>query len=252
MVIGSSDYIFFQKKLLIYKITKPFFAKEVKTASIFLLTPYMTKKTTNHQKLEKIYRALSKAYGPQTCPLLHKNPLQLLIATILSAQCTDVRVNQVTPALFSRYQDVKAFTLAEPEELALIIKSAGLYKNKTKSIIGCCKKLVEDYSGKVPKTMEELTNLPGIGRKTANVILGNAFAIPGFPVDTHVKRLLNRIGLVSVTDPVKIEFAITNILPDKYWTEFSHLLITHGRNRCRARKPDCAHCEIRRWCDYPK
>jgi len=174
--------------------------------------------------------------------------LQLLIATILSAQCTDARVNLVTPDLFAKYKTVKDFANARQVELEKLIKSTGFYKNKSKSIIGCCKGLVEKHKGKVPPSLDELVELPGIGRKTANVVLGECFDIPGVVVDTHVKRLSNRLGLTKNSDPVKIEFDLMEILPKKDWSLFSLLLIFHGRRICKSRKPDCCNCKIKTYC----
>lgn len=202
----------------------------------------------NNHKIVDIYNALLKTYGYLECPLVHKSPFELLIAVMLSAQCTDKKVNSVTPKLFKNYPDVKSLKNIKIEKLAEIIRPIGLFRVKSANIIKACEMIASDFDGKVPKTMQELISLPGVGRKTANVILGNAFGIPGFPVDTHVIRLTNRIGLVKTKDPVKIEKAITSKLPDKYWTDFSHLLITHGRQRCPAAKPDCENCEIKRFC----
>lgn len=198
--------------------------------------------------LVDIYDILFKIYGPQKCFLEHEDPLQLLVSAILSAQCTDAKVNSVTPGLFRIYPDAASFAKADSARLRKIIKPIGLYKAKGANIIKSSRIIVEKFNGKVPRNMEDLTSLPGVGRKTANVILGNAFDIPGFPVDTHVNRLLNRIGIVSNPSPEKIEIAVNENMPPKYWTEFSHLLIQHGRNRCKARKPDCENCEIRRLC----
>lgn len=203
------------------------------------------------RRLLEIYSALNGKYGRLLCPLKSSNPLELMVATILSAQCTDKRVNQITELLFSKYKNVKDFAGASQEEFEAIIRPVGYYRAKASNIIKSCRMLIKDFDGKVPASMEQLILLPGVGRKTANVILGNAFAIPGFPVDTHVKRLMNRIGIVKNEEsPEKIESAVTGLLPKDYWTDFSHLLIAHGRNRCRARRPDCANCEIRKLCDY--
>lgn len=214
----------------------------------------MARKKTEKLKdrLIKIYNILEKRYGPQKCFLNHIDPLQLMVATILSAQCTDERVNKVTPGLFELFPDAKAFAAAKLSKLENAIRSTGFYRAKSKNIINACKKIEKDYNGKIPSSMEELLSLPGIGRKTANVILGNAFDVPGFPVDTHVKRLLNLMGIVDSDDPVRIEFAVIDAMPPEYWTEFSHLLICHGRNRCKARRPDCKNCEIKKLCDYGK
>ena len=200
------------------------------------------------KKLADIFDSLHCTYGQQTCPLLHKSPLQLLVSVILSAQCTDKKVNAVTPGLFEKYPDSKAFENANVAELEGIIRPIGLFRAKSANIIGACKKINSDFSENVPETMKQLLSLPGVGRKTANVILGNAFHIPGFPVDTHVIRLMNRIGIVETKIPDKIEAVVNKHLPAKRWTDFSHLLITHGRNRCKAAKPDCKNCEIRKLC----
>lgn len=200
----------------------------------------------NHAR--RIVRTLARLYPHAECALHHENPLQLLIATILSAQCTDVRVNLVTPALFSRYPTAEAYATAKPGELETRIQSTGFFRNKARNIIGCCKKLVENHHGEVPATMEELVLLPGVGRKTANVILGNAFATPGIPVDTHVTRLSGRMGLTKETDPVKIERDLMALVPRKEWTMFGHRMIYHGRQVCHARKPKCDDCALEKFC----
>ncbi len=199
-------------------------------------------------KLLNIYNSLYNVYGEQECFLTHKNPLQLMIAVILSAQCTDVRVNKITPALFKKFPDVYSVASAKSATLEKLIKSCGYYNSKGKYIIESCQGIVNDFNGKVPNNMKDLTSLPGIGRKTANVILGNAFGVPGFPVDTHVIRITNRLGLIKSKDPVKIEYKITKNIDKQYWTNFSHILISHGRNRCDARKPDCNNCELLSLC----
>lgn len=204
--------------------------------------------TTLRKKLILIFDALQEAYGPQICPLKHQSPLQLLVAVILSAQCTDKKVNAVTPGLFAKYPDAKSFKNANIADLEKIIRPIGLFRAKSANIVKTCKKITADFAGDVPQTMKELTSLPGVGRKTANVMLGNAFGLPGFPVDTHVIRLTNRMGIVTTKTPEKIEALINKNMPDKYWTDFSHLLITHGRNRCPAAKPDCKNCELRKLC----
>jgi endonuclease-3 len=199
-------------------------------------------------RIRRIVRALAKLYPDAHCALVHDGPLQLLIATILSAQCTDVRVNLVTPALFARYPDARAFATADVAELETYIQSTGFFRNKARSIIACCKELVEKHGGEVPGTMEELVPLMGIGRKTANVILGNAFGVPGIPVDTHVARLSQRMGLTVHTDPIKIENDLMELLPPKEWTMFAHRMIFHGRQVCFARKPNCAECTLAEFC----
>jgi endonuclease-3 len=196
----------------------------------------------------RIARALARLNPEADCELDHAGPLQLLVATILSAQCTDARVNRVTPALFARFPDAAAFAAAEPRELERLIHSTGFFRNKARLIRACCRALVERHGGKVPATMEELVPLPGVGRKTANVILGNAFGVPGLPVDTHVARLSRRLGLTAATDPVKIERDLNALLPRKEWTAFGHRLILHGRRVCHARRPQCDGCGLARLC----
>jgi len=192
---------------------------------------------------------LQRVYSDAKCALSHQDPLELLVATILSAQCTDVRVNIVTKSLFKKYRSVTDYAAADPSTFESEIHSTGFFKNKTKSIISCAKALVEKYDGKVPRDMESLTSLPGVGRKTANVVLGTAFGIAeGIVVDTHVKRLSFRIGLSDHEDPEKIEQDLMRIVPRDQWIIFSHLLVFHGRNRCGARKPDCPGCEIASQC----
>lgn len=195
-----------------------------------------------------ILEKLRKTYPDAKCALDYTNPLELMVATILSAQCTDKRVNIVTPALFKKYPDAEAYARAVPSELERLIQSTGFYKNKARNIQGAARRIVEVFGGKVPKTLDELVTLPGVGRKTANVILGNAFGIPGLTVDTHMIRLNNRLGLTSQKDPVKIEFELMSLIPGKSWTEYSHLIIHHGRSRCAARKPDCPACELQACC----
>ena len=195
-----------------------------------------------------IVRQLTKLYPDAKCALDYQDPLQLLIATMLSAQCTDVRVNMVTPALFKRFPDSTAFANADQPELEKIIQSTGFFRNKAKSIIACCKEIVEKHGGQVPATMEELKAMPGIGRKTANVVLGNAFGVPGITVDTHVLRLSRRLGLTTMTDPEKVERDLMALLPATEWTMFSHRMIFHGRQVCFARKPNCEGCALNKIC----
>lgn len=182
--------------------------------------------------------------------LNYSNPLELLIATILSAQCTDERVNRITNTLFKKYSQVEDYARADPSTLMDEIRSAGFFRHKAQNIISCCQMLVERNEGKVPRSMKNLTALPGVGRKTANVILGNAFGIPGVVVDTHVGRVAGRIGLTANRDAEKIEFDLRAIVPQDEWTRFSHLLIFHGRRICAARKPRCNECPISKYCDY--
>jgi endonuclease III len=200
-------------------------------------------------RLKKIIAALDQAYPGAHCELNHADPLQLLIATILSAQCTDKRVNLVTTDLFKKYRSAADYANAPLVELEQAIKTTGFFRNKAKNIQACCRKLVELYGGEVPRTMEELTQLDGVGRKTANVVLGNAFGINvGVVVDTHVARLSHRLGLTGQKTPEKIERDLMSLVPQEQWTLFSHWLIWHGRRRCAARKPDCVSCEILKLC----
>lgn len=196
-------------------------------------------------RLERIIAALHKAYPDAHCELNYSNPLELLIATILSAQCTDKQVNLVTPDLFKRYPSARHYAEADRDSLEKAISRLGFFRNKARSIQDCCRALVERHGGNVPQSMEQLTELAGVGRKTANVVLGNAFNInEGIVVDTHVARLSQRLGLVSTGDPVKIEAALVKMAPREQWTLLSHLLIWHGRRRCYARTPDCENCEV--------
>lgn len=205
---------------------------------------------TPNQK--KIVRTLRKTYPKATCALAHEDPLQLLIATILSAQCTDARVNMVTPALFKRFPTVQALARAPLPEVEGIVRSTGFYRQKAKSLVLTARELVEKHGGKVPKSMDELLTLRGVARKTANVVLGTGYGIPsGVVVDTHVRRLSNRLGFTKNDDPVKIERDLTKILPKTDWIWFSHALITHGRLVCRAPRPLCAACAVRKWCPFP-
>jgi endonuclease-3 len=200
-------------------------------------------------RVKKIIAGLHAAYPDAHCELNHKNPLELLIATILSAQCTDKRVNLVTPELFKKYRSARDYAEADPAQLEQEIKTTGFYRNKTRNIQACCRSLVERHGGEVPRTMDELTRLDGVGRKTANVVLGNAFDTnAGIVVDTHVARLSQRLGLTKQSDPEKIERELMELVPKEQWTLWSHWLIWHGRRRCFARAPDCPHCEIRKLC----
>jgi endonuclease-3 len=199
-----------------------------------------------------LLRALKKSYATVECALTHENPLQLLVATILSAQCTDARVNKVTPALFEKYRSAVDFANASPSELESMIHSTGFYRNKAKSILGMAKRLVENHGGRVPQTMEELLELPGVARKTANVVLGTAYnTAVGVVVDTHVMRLAQRFGLTSKTSPEKIEQDLMKIVPQQDWIWFSHALITHGRRVCYALSPNCPECPVRKECANP-
>lgn len=201
------------------------------------------------QHASEIIGKLRKAYPDAHCALNHSNALELLVATILSAQCTDERVNIVTAELFRKYRSAKDFADVSQEELAADIKSVNFFNNKAKAIRGAARKLIEDFGGEVPQTMNELLTLNGVARKTANVVLGNAFGIAsGVVVDTHVARLSQRLGLTEETDAVKIENDLSEIVPKKHWVMFPHWLITHGRTVCKARNPKCAECVIESIC----
>jgi endonuclease-3 len=200
------------------------------------------------KKTAAIIALLKKRYPDAGCALHFKNPLELLVATILSAQCTDERVNKVTVDLFKKYKTAEDYARVKQEVLEKNIRSTGFYKNKAKSIISCCRKMVQVHGGQVPGTLDELIALDGIGRKTANVILGNAFGVPGITVDTHVKRVSYRLGLTKQQDPVKIEFDLMKLVSQKEWTHFSHLMIFHGRYTCMARKPLCSSCVLKDLC----
>ncbi|MGA7855156.1 MAG: endonuclease III [Candidatus Acidiferrales bacterium] len=203
----------------------------------------------NPARVIAILEGLQEAYPEATCELKYDNAFQLLISTILSAQCTDVVVNQVTEKLFQKYPDAKALAYANPAELEKEIRPTGFFRNKTKSIMGASKKLLEDFHGEVPKTMEELLTLPGVARKTANVVLGTAFGIAsGVVVDTHVQRLSTRLDLTKNTDPKKIEQDLMRIIPQNKWVIFSHQLIWHGRRVCNARHPKCLECNLEKLC----
>ncbi len=211
----------------------------------------MPRETTEAKvaRTKKIIVGLQQAYPDAHCELNFANPLQLLIATILSAQCTDKRVNIVTAELFKKYKRAVDYANVPLPDLEDMIKTTGFFRNKAKNIQGCCHALVEKHGGEVPRTMDELFALDGVGRKTANVVLGNAFGINvGVVVDTHVTRLCNRLGLTKQTDAVKIEQELMTLVPRDQWTLFSHWLIWHGRRRCDARKPDCENCEIHKLC----
>ena len=200
------------------------------------------------QRIKRIWPVLKEEYPRAKIALEFVNPLELLIATILSAQCTDVRVNMVTKDLFKKYKSAKDWAKADTKQIQSDIKSTGFYRNKAANIKGACSKIIEQFGGKVPGSMEELLRLPGVGRKTANCVLGDAFGIPGITCDTHVIRLSRRLELSENSDPVKLEFDLAEIVPKANWTLFSHLLISHGRNICKARKPDCENCPIGKHC----
>lgn len=196
----------------------------------------------------KLYRQLFALYGDCVCPLKHDSPFQLLAAVMLSAQCRDERVNLVTEKLFAVAPDAAAMSQTPVEEIEKIIRPCGLSNHKSRNLRECAGIIVAQFNGEVPQTMEELIKLPGIGRKSANVLLGNCFDIPGFPVDTHVNRLLNRIGMVKTTSPEAIEAEVNRQVPPELWTNFSHLLIQHGRQVCSSRAPQCSNCTISEIC----
>jgi endonuclease-3 len=203
------------------------------------------------KRVNKILKILSNTYPDVKTALDHRNPLEMLIATILSAQCTDTMVNKVTKVLFEKLQTAKDFAEVPIEDLEEMIRPTGFYRNKAKSIKACCTALIEKHGGHVPDTLETLVQLPGVGRKTANVVLGSAFGVPGIVVDTHVKRVSRRIGLTEESDPVKIEFDLMHLIPKADWINFSHQMIWHGRRLCPARKPKCPECPLNKLCDYP-
>ena len=201
-------------------------------------------------RLAEIDRRLLAAHGPQKCFLVHETPFQLLVATILSAQCTDKMVNKVTSELFKTHSRPEDFASLEPAELEKMIHSCGYYRAKAKNIVNASRVLVEQFNSEMPSTMEELTSLPGVGRKTSNVVLADSFGIPGLPVDTHVTRLSNLLGLTRSSDPVKIESELCSGLKPERWGEFSHLLIVHGRTTCPSGRPKCAECVLADLCRH--
>jgi endonuclease III len=204
---------------------------------------------TDPKRVAAILEMLDEAYGDATCELKHENAFQLLISTILSAQCTDVRVNQVAETLYEKYPNAESFAHANPSELEQDIRPTGFFRNKTKSIMGASKGILEKFSGEVPRTMEEILTLPGVARKTGNVVLGTAFGIPsGVVVDTHVLRLSERLDLTRHNDPKNVEQDLMKIIPQDRWIKFSHQLIWHGRRVCYARKPKCIECNMESLC----
>ncbi|GMR04170.1 MAG: endonuclease III [Thermodesulfobacteriota bacterium] len=209
-------------------------------------------KTIRAQKAKKILDILEKAYPGATIALRFKNPLELLVATILSAQATDKLVNQVTERLFKKYRSAADYAAAGAEAFERDISSVNFYRNKAKSIRNCARMIVEDFNGEVPATLEDLVKLPGVGRKTANVVLANAFGIPALAVDTHVKRVSRRLGLASSEVPDEIEAELTSIIEKRRWAETTTLFILHGRTTCKARKPLCEDCPVNAYCDYYK
>jgi endonuclease-3 len=204
---------------------------------------------TDPRRVRSILQKLDHAYPAAACELHHHNAFQLLVATILSAQCTDARVNQVTPGLFAKYPGPADFAYANPRDIENEIRSTGFFRNKTKSIMGASKKLVEDFGGQVPRTMDELLTLPGVARKTANVVLGTAYGIAsGVVVDTHMLRLAKRLDFTKHDDPKKVEQDLIQVIPQHRWILFSHQIIWHGRRVCSARKPNCAECNLESLC----
>ena len=204
----------------------------------------------NKKTRDEVLIILSEVYEGATCGLNFNSPFELLISTILSAQCTDERVNLVTKELYKEYNTPEAIVTLSEEELGEKIRSCGFYKNKSKNILGCCKMLLEKYHGEVPKTMEELIELPGVGRKTANVVMANVFGIPAIAVDTHVFRLSNRIGIAKGKDVEEVEQKLMKNIPKKMWSDAHHYLIWHGRKIYNARKPKCEECPIVQYCEY--
>jgi endonuclease-3 len=200
------------------------------------------------RRARRINRELGELYPTAHCELDFTNALELSVATILSAQCTDKRVNEVTPVLFAKYRSAADYAEADRDDIERIIKSTGFFRNKTTSIIKMGQALVERFDGEVPNRLDDLVTLPGFGRKTANVVLGNAFGVPGLTVDTHFGRLVRRWKWTALTDPVKVERVVAELLPKKEWTIFSHRAIWHGRRVCHARKPACGACAIAHWC----
>ena len=204
---------------------------------------------TDPKRVAAILAKLDEAYPDATCELNHKNAFELLVATILSAQCTDVRVNQVTETLFKKYPDATAFAYANSSDLEQEIRPTGFFRNKTKSVMGASKGILENFGGEVPRAMEEILTLPGVARKTGNVVLGTAYGIPsGIVVDTHVTRIANRLDLTHNEDPKKIELDLMQVIPKDKWIQFSHQIIWHGRRVCQARKPKCMECNMESLC----
>ena len=202
-------------------------------------------------RIRRLLDVLAKTYPYARIELGFSSPLELLVATILSAQCTDARVNLVTPRLFKKYRSTGAYAEADPATFEEEIRSTGFFRSKAKNIIACCQKLAQDFGGQVPQTMDELTTLPGVGRKTANILLYNAYGIPGFAVDTHVARVTNRLGLVGRDDPDGIEEVLCKLIPREMWGQATHLFIFHGRRTCHAKQPRCQACSLRAVCPWP-
>jgi endonuclease-3 len=209
---------------------------------------YSSDESLSRKTALQMLTILRRCYPEARCALYHENPFQLLVATILSAQCTDVQVNRITPDLFARYPDSRALAAADLQELEELVRPTGFFRNKARNLVACARLLVEKFAGEVPRNLEELTELPGVGRKTANVVLGNAFDIPGMVVDTHVKRLSRRFGWTVEKDPEKIERDLCALLPKQDWTLAGHLLIHHGRKVCKAPIPLCSVCPLQELC----
>jgi endonuclease-3 len=207
------------------------------------------RKADRVKRARQVYDILQEVYPDAHCALNHRNPFELTVATILSAQCTDERVNMVTPALFEAFPDAESLAGARLEEVEELVRSTGFFRNKAKNLVGMAEAVAEQHGGEIPRSMEALVRLPGVGRKTANVVLGNAFGIDeGVVVDTHVKRLSKRLGFTRRTDPVKVEEDLARLFPRERWTMLSHLLIFHGRQVCQARKPRCSGCPVAHLC----
>jgi endonuclease-3 len=209
-------------------------------------------KEQRRKRALRIVKNLFRTHPDAHCALHHRGPYQLLVATILSAQCTDKVVNTVTPELFRRYPSPAHLAAEEAQELERLLRPTGFFRQKAKTLLATCDAIAREHGGQIPKTMEELTRLPGVGRKTANVILGNAFGTPGIVVDTHVGRLARRMGLSKQTDPVRVEHDLMDLVPEKDWTQFSHAMIFHGRRVCGARNPQCELCSVYSDCPFPQ
>ncbi|MEX0886426.1 MAG: endonuclease III [Phycisphaeraceae bacterium] len=228
---------------------RPSRSKQPGSKSAHRTTPAAAVDPAERRRAGRVYRKLAATYPDAHCALQHDNPFQLLVATILSAQCTDVRVNMVTPALFKRYSDAAALANAKQADVEALVRTTGFYRNKARSLIGAARAITDHHAGEVPRTMNELLALPGVARKTANVLLGNAFNINvGVVVDTHVARLSHRLGFTRHTDAKKIELDLIPLFPKKNWTMLAHLLIFHGRSICKARTPLCDTCPVNRDC----
>ncbi|MBN1257677.1 MAG: endonuclease III [Planctomycetes bacterium] len=211
---------------------------------------FSTTQRAKRVRTRKIADLLAETYPDANCALPTETPLHVLIATILSSQCTDAKVNEVSPQLFKKYRSAKAFANARQAEIEKIIRPLGLYRNKAKNIIACCRELGKQYGGRVPDEIKELVTLPGVGRKTANCVLVNAFAKPGLMTDTHFCRITQRMGLTAEKEPIRIEAELAKLLPAERWGSFSHQIIIHGRRCCTARSPDCTRCRILRHCEF--